>query len=150
MLNIKRCVCGKNSFYKSKIRGLYLKAGYNAIVRQKNLSRKKTSHLNILISFSLIWYVLILQHFICCPRIEYVKLEVLWEGQKICEITTLDLSFAVNVKSTVEISQNFGLLRIYIKIARRFFCFLTNDRKFVTALGLSDLYIPCRTLSDTR
>jgi hypothetical protein len=36
------------------------------------------------------------------------KVEVLWEGQKkICQITTLDLSYVVTVKSMVEISQNF-------------------------------------------
>ena len=34
------------------------------------------------------------------------KVRIFWEGQKICEISTLDLSYVVTVKSTVEISQN--------------------------------------------
>ena len=39
---------------------------------------------------------------------ENLKVEVLWEGHKdFDEITILDLSYVVTVKSTVEILQNF-------------------------------------------
>ena len=41
------------------------------------------------------------------------KIHIFWDGHKILRISTVNLSYAVPVKSTVEILQNFGLLRIY-------------------------------------
>ena len=37
----------------------------------------------------------------------WTKVNIFWEGHKICEISTIDLSYLVSVKFTVEILQNF-------------------------------------------
>ena len=37
----------------------------------------------------------------------FYKVRIFWEGHKLCEISTVNLSYVVTIKSTVDISQNF-------------------------------------------
>ena len=46
------------------------------------------------------------------------KVHIFWEGHKICEISTIDLSYVVPVKSTVEISQNFVAFSEYMNFMK--------------------------------
>ena len=43
-----------------------------------------------------------------------IKVHIFWEGHIFFEISTIDLSYVVMVKSTVEISQNFAAFLEYM------------------------------------
>ena len=57
--------------------------------------------------------------------------------QKFCDITTLDLSYVVTVKSTVEISQNFVAFSEYMNFTKQ------DDKKYF--LKINDLHLVIRS-----
>ena len=51
----------------------------------------------------------------------HFQVQIFWDGHNFCEISTVDLSYVVTVKSTLEVSQNFVAFSEYMNFTSLFF-----------------------------
>ena len=61
------------------------------------------------------WVILLIENFEIDKPTKNNKVQIFYKATNFCEISTLDLSYVVTVKSTVEISQNFLVFLEYMK-----------------------------------